>query len=220
MSKEGIVFFLSFIFCFPSFGISCINLKTKSSKAKIIYLHGMDSIVTSAQELSTRKKLQTLSHEIGLEIAFPRAVEKCPSDEKRICWMWNTEKIETVKIKTAKILKESQECFKSSAPLIWVGFSNGGNLVSQIFQACELKGIYITFGSSGGYISPGVLDLLECGHFKSFIGKNDKWNYDNSVKFYKNLQNLKGKVEINEFNGGHEIEYEGLKKTILELVSH
>lgn len=48
--------------------------------------------------------------------------------------MWGKENHkEAVEIKH-QILQESRVCLKDKNPIIWAGFSNGGNLASQIFQ--------------------------------------------------------------------------------------
>ena len=211
-------FFFSLTLSFSCFGISCINQDKKEIKARIIYLHGMDSLNLSSQELSIRNSLKKLSDELGVEVALPRAFENCPENKKQICWMWGAERKVAIKLKKERILKETQRCFKSSAPLFWLGFSNGGNLISQIFQECEEKGKYITFGASGGYIKSNLSRFGDCGSYKAVIGKDDKWNYSDAIKFYSSLKKKGGQIDIVEHQGGHEVSFEILEKIMKKYI--
>lgn len=194
--------------------MTCIKPSQKTLVAQVIYLHGMDTFSPSNQELQIRKSLENLSNELGISFATPRAFEKCPENKKQICWMWGAETKEAIKIKRNKILRETKSCFSESLPTIWLGFSNGGNLVSQIFQECVEKGDYITFGASGGYVKNSSGSLQNCGSYKALIGKNDKWNYSHAIKFYSNLKNKKAHVDVIELDGGHEVDSNILREIL------
>lgn len=181
----------------------CIQVANPS--LRMIYLHGMDVPSKSGQEKHIRKLLHKFSKKNNIEIALIRATMKCPNHEHQICWMWDREENEKVALKKKEILTASKKCFTSKKPLVWLGFSNGGNFVSQIFQECSEKGYFITFGSSGGYIKSERQDLSSCGLYLTAIGKKDKWNYSNSLKFHDRLKSAKGNVKIVEFDGSHEV---------------
>lgn len=212
------IFFLNFLGISSCFAVTCIKPSQKTVNTQVIYLHGMDTFSPSTQELEIRKTLEKLSNELGVSFAIPRAFEKCPENKNQRCWMWGAEKKEVVREKRNKIIEEAKSCFNNSPNFIWLGFSNGGNFVSQIFQECVNRGDYITFGASGGHIIDGPSSLKNCGKFKALIGKKDKWNYAHAIKFYSGLKNKKGHVEVTEFSGGHELNANLLKEIVKEYV--
>lgn len=222
ISRRSIaIFILGLIFLPFSESVSatsCISPTASEVKGRIIYLHGMDSISPSAQELGNRKILKKISKELSLSIAIPRAKDICPKHKNQICWMWGTEANDVVRKKKVAILKEIKDCTSEKSNDVWLGFSNGGNLVTQFLQECSSKEKYISFGASGGYVKSNLSNLSECGVYKAFIGKKDKWNYSHAIKYYNNLKDKKSKIDVIEFDGGHNLEYDLLKKAIKELL--
>jgi hypothetical protein len=72
--------------------ISCIG----SEKAPLgaVYLHGMDSVIPSDQEMQNRKILQDISEKYNIRIALPRASQTCAQSPNQICWGWGFDAIE------------------------------------------------------------------------------------------------------------------------------
>ncbi len=186
---------------------------TKNSIAQLIYLHGMDSPNKSEQEQEIRRVLKAISEEKQIDVFLPRATIKCPNNPDQVCWTWGSEDGQQIEKRKKQLLKDSKSCFKSTKPLLWLGFSNGGNHVLQFFQSCD-KGKYLTFGSSGGYLKKWSDNLSECGQLYSAIGKKDKWNYSTGLQFYNKLQNSKAHIQIVEFDGAHELK----KETLVDLL--
>jgi predicted esterase len=192
------------------FATDCFSHSTP--KYRMIYLHGMDEPGRSPQEKHIRKVLKEFSEENAVEVALPRAKMKCPNHESQICWMWDKEDRKAVIKKKNKIISDSKKCFSSNAPLVWLGFSNGGNLATQIFQSCEIKERIITFGVSGGYLKSWRKRLSQCGRYFAAMGKEDKWNRSHGLKFYRRLKELGAAIEVKEFAGSHEVKLPILKQ--------
>ena len=209
-------FLLAFYFSamFSCFAMTCIKPSHKVAVMQVIYLHGMDTSLPSAQELEIRKSLKNLSNELAVSFALPRAFEKGPESKSQFCWMWGAEKKEDIKLKRDKILKKAKSCFNKPLTSLWLGFSNGGNFVSQIFQECAEEGKYITFGASGGNVKDSKTSLKGCGQYKALIGKKDKWNYAHATKFYAKLKSRNGHIDVLEFNGGHEVNIDLLREVL------
>lgn len=194
---------------------SCFPLE--NAKARIIYLHGMDVKDQSPQERKNRSILKKLAQEKRLELFLPRSSKQCPESPNQICWMWNSEKAADIEKKKLLLIKKSKACFKSDAPLLWLGFSNGGNHLNQFFQSCS-GGTYITIGASGGYLKTWQQNLFKCGKLYTLIGEDDEWNYRPGLKFYQRLKSSKAQNEVIPFKGGHEIDALALESLISELL--
>lgn len=205
------VLFVLMLVSFNARATDC--LRVANPMARMIYLHGVDISDKSEQERQIRKDLEAISRKQKIEIYLPRSSMKCPNDVNQVCWMWGAEASEILTDKKEALLKDAKTCFQSNKPLLWLGFSNGGNRLHQFFQAC-LNDKYITIASSGGYINKPVSDLSKCGELYLAIGKKDIQNYKRAQEFFDKLKTSKAKVKFIDFDGGHEIRQDVLSSLL------
>ena len=128
------MFLLILLFLLPLSVSASDCILAEKPRARIIYLHGMDIPSKSSQEENIRVILKQVSREYSIEIFLPRSSMICPDHKKKICWMWNSENAEVIEKNKMMLIGKSKKCFKSNAPLIWLGFSNGANYLTQFFQ--------------------------------------------------------------------------------------
>jgi hypothetical protein len=190
----------------------CIG--SESAKYGAIYFHGMDSVLPSDQEQSNRKMLKTLSDQFSVRIAFPRSALECPNSKNQICWGWKFDRPETSSA-LKSIEKVSENCKLPNTKFL-IGFSNGAYLLNKLFRQCDTKAEQIII-SQGANIYSGQLEsdpssLAGCGKLIFISGINDKYNYDPKNNYTKQLKSKNANVQHFEFNGGHEMNLEALKK--------
>ena len=107
-----ILFFSPFV-VLASNDTICLGPKKASHFA--IYLHGMDSVVPSIQELQNRETLEKIANKLNLRIAIPRATNRCLQQPNLLCWGWD----ENTSLKTLNALKDiprsAEQCFSNKS---------------------------------------------------------------------------------------------------------
>ncbi len=181
-----------------------------------IYLHGTDSIDPSVQEKKNREILQSVSRQFNIKIALPRAKELCDQSKDQICWGWKFEQNEIKELQN--VIESSTKICKLPSKKILIGFSNGAYALNKLFSQCYLKGdqIIISQGANllRGPIEYNTPNLSNCGRLIFISGKNDKYNYDASNSYAKKLIEKSARVDVIEFEGGHEMNLESLSSAI------
>ncbi len=207
---------VSLLICLPVFTLAddCINVP--APKARIIYLHGMNLKEHTVNEKKRRVLFNKISKEKSIEIFLPRSKMQCPKHKTMLCWMWGRGASDKINNKWDQILERSKNCFKSQSKLLYLGFSNGGNYLNQVFQSCA-GGNFISVGASGGSLDKAPRDLSNCGSYFSVIGKSDKAVYARGKGFFSQLKKLNANAKLLEFNGGHELPEQVLIELLKEL---
>lgn len=188
----------------------------------VIYLHGMDSVVPSKQELQNRTILNNLANILNIRFAIPRAKEKCPTQPEAICWGWKFDQTELSTI-LPKIIESRSKCFSTEKPFAMLGFSNGGYLLMRWFSksfplsGVSLPTLIIASGSGKGYVSSSINNLSSIPKLILVIGKQDKFNFDPSELLFKNFQKLNAPVQLIEFDGGHELNQDALEVALKSI---
>lgn len=194
--------------------ISCIG--GDNSDYGAIYLHGTDSIEPSVQEKKNREILESVSRRFNIRIALPRAKELCDQSKDQVCWGWTFDQNEIKKLLNA--IESSAKVCKLPSNKILIGFSNGAYALNKLFRTCYLKEDQ-TIISQGANLLRGPLEyntpnLSSCGRLIFISGKNDRYNYDTSNSYSKKLIEKSARVELIEFEGGHEMTLESLSNAI------
>lgn len=178
----------------------------------IVYLHGMDTVLPSKQELENRKVLARLSESLKIRFAIPRAKTTCPTNPSQLCWTWSAKtaaELDSVKV---AIKSSANNCFPSKSYGV-LGFSNGGVALAALLRLCERVDFKsaITVGAAGGWFSSDPQDLVSCGpKLVSMIGTDDQANQKSVRDFVAHLLSLKAPVKLVEYKGGHALVYDPL----------
>lgn len=198
--------------------VSCLG--SDKSNLGVIYLHGMDTATPSDQEKQNRNILQNISDKYNLRIAIPRSNKACSQNKDQICWGWNFNDIELSYVRN-EIEKSSSIC-KLPSKRILIGFSNGAYALNKLFRQCLTSNDQVII-SQGANIYNGSLeidpkDLSKCGHLIFISGLNDKYNFDPSLNYIKQLKSKNSNVDLITFDGGHEMNEEAVSKAIKEIL--
>jgi len=194
--------------------VVCIG--PKDASRFMVYLHGMDTISPSKQELENRKVLSRLAESLKIKFAIPRAKSKCPTNSAQLCWSWQA-KISTDLESTKNAISTSaNECFPSKGYEV-LGFSNGGAALTSMLRLCEKVEFKkaIAIGAAGGWFSSDPKDLRSCGpKLISMLGKEDGANQKPVRDLTAHLLSLHAPIELVEYVGGHALSYEPLYEVL------
>jgi len=185
--------------------ISCIGPDSADTFA--IYLHGMDSVAPSQQELENRRVLAEIAKLRNIRFALPRASMSCPMQTDAICWGWKFDEIELNGI-LPKIFEARSACFQKEKPFWILGFSNGGYLLTRWYSLGMNPSMQpsptsiVASGSAKGH-APTNIDLSENPELILIVGKQDRFNFDPSEELFHQLKKLKAPIKLIEFQGGH-----------------
>lgn len=189
--------------------VNCIG--DKNAKNALIYLHGMDSIAPSRQEVSNSKQLELLAKQLDLVIALPRAKNKCPDNEQMLCWGWAFKQVELEEI-LPSILDSREACFLKDKPFGMMGFSNGGYLITQWYRRAlipvqnQIPYFFVATGSDKGFVPSSTSSLKINPPLTLIIGDADFYNRDDHADFYNQLLVYGAPVKRIEFQGGHKLD--------------
>ncbi len=206
--------FLSFILIFSAHSslasTECIG--EKNAKKLMVYLHGMDSISPSRQELDNRIVLEKLAKSLDMRFAIPRATKACPTNDKQICWTWTARTAEDLEPVKKAISSAAHDCFSSKTYSV-LGFSNGGTAVASLLRLCQdvdFK-LGIVVGAAGAWFSSDPSSLQNCQpEIISMIGSQDSANHKPARDFIAHLVSLKAKATVVEYQGDHSLSYQAL----------
>ena len=197
--------------------VSCIG--PESAEIFVIYLHGMDSVQPSAQELANRSLLEQMAKTRNIRFALPRAQSKCPNEPDSICWGWKFDQAELEAV-LPPILQARAQCFSKKKPFKIVGFSNGGYLLARWYSQAmrpsfpERPISLIASGSSKGDSSAAMSDLSANPSLTLIVGKQDQFNFDPAESLFHRLKDLSAPVTLIEFDGGHVLDEQSLLKAL------
>lgn len=191
-------------------------LGPQNASVGFVYLHGMDAVSPSQQELLNREKLERLSKKLGIRVAIPRANTVCPSNSKMLCWGWGFSSAELNSIKI-QVLNAAQSC-QLPEKFNLIGFSNGAYATNLLYKDCLLAGDSKIISIGASLLNPGSKftdgELAKCGNLKILIGNKDQYNYDPNKALFNAIKSKNGNVEWIEFEGSHEISEDALLQVL------
>lgn len=202
---------ISFIASSSFSATDCIGPIT--AKKFVVYLHGMDTVSPSIQELENRSVLQNLAKNLSIQFALPRATDKCPTNSNQLCWTWAAKTSKEIEPFNEAIKAAALECFPKKDYTV-LGFSNGGVAVTTLLRLCEKVDFKssIVVGAAGGWLSSDPKNLNDCGpKVISLLGSEDKANQKPVRDYVAHLISLKAPVSLVEYEGGHALIYESLR---------
>lgn len=188
------------------------------AKQQVIYLHGMDTPSLSPLEIRNRKILTELAGEMNLRIALPRSPLPCPTKPGSVCWGWDFGTQELANA-LAIIAHARRKCFPERAPTTLIGFSNGGYLLTHWYRKGLLPApdslplSLVAFGSELGALPPRS-NLRGLPRLTLAIGNRDEFNRDSKHHFFQELKSAGARVDLIEFDGGHALDKETLRKIL------
>jgi hypothetical protein len=203
--------FLVAIFGFSNSAFSgeVLCLGPKDARESLIYLHGMDPVAPSSQELATRADLERLGHELGLRVAVPRSQTLCPKDKTLLCWPQTSR--DTLSLTWEKILSDSALCFtRTPSDPILLGFSNGAYFATQLWQECLPSGPRRVLAIGSGETRREKAPAASCGRLTLLVGRRDQV-LPSARAFHKRLLARKSKIDFIEFDGGHQVDPSSIK---------
>ena len=196
----------------------CIGSKT--AKAGMVFLHGMDSPEFGPQERKTREHFAKMAKELDIAFALPRSPMKCPTKPHLVCWGWSFHELDSVDNALAASEKAKQTCFPEAKSTGIMGYSNGGYVVNYILKYCKKNSfdwaISIGAGSTWKDSDP-VTDMSSCGKFVFLIGTKDVYNYSIVQSMKPWLTKRKVNFTVPEYDDGHTVPYKELLEEIKKL---
>ena len=191
--------------------LECAGHRTASHA--IIYLHGVDPPRPTVQEQGNRQLLTKLAKSEGIALAMPRATTACMQKafKGKLCWPRSTD--EVLQKEFQRILATTAKCYKPSATLGMIGFSNGGYFINKLISDCTPGQVrwFLSIGSAGA--SRSIRTGSACGHLQLLIGRYDM-THNEARRYAQELQRLGRSVEFTDFDGGHIIPEQATRDAI------
>jgi len=203
--------------------VSCIG--PENAPHSLIYLHGMDSLQPSNQELRNRAILTDIANALNIRIALPRAFMACPTQTNSICWGWSFNQNELQSV-LPLILQARTKCFSGVNDFGMIGFSNGGYLITQWYRNEMIPkmertpSFLIASGSDTGVVPKTIQSLAMSPPLTLIIGNQDQYNRDPTSSFFNQLKALNAKVSRIEFDGGHQLDLTSSRAVLRSYLNH
>ncbi|MBX3193461.1 MAG: hypothetical protein KF819_41150 [Labilithrix sp.] len=197
---------------------SCIG--PAHATAYAVYLHGMDGVSPSGQEMQNRAILASMASKLSMRVALPRATARCPNQPSSICWGWTFDEREVHEGATT-IDAAARSCFGEKAFAL-IGFSNGGYLLTKMLRSCVLPSTLprvTQLVTSGSTMMKEPLErepssLAGCGKLTMLIGDKDEFNFDPTGTLLHGLQRKGADVREVRFEGTHLLSEEPLMRVL------
>ncbi len=190
-----------------------------------VYLHGVDEVSISDQEIHNRQSLDAIAKSLSLRIALPRASMPCPNQPASLCWGWAFDAHELDGAADA-VTRAAGACFGRAKPFGLIGFSNGGYLLTKLLRTCTLHAKLpdaawvLTVGSTmlQGPLESQPDDLSACGRLVMVSGTRDTYNFDPADHLLHALRDKRADVRGVRFDGPHGVPEEPTRTVIAELL--
>jgi predicted esterase len=185
-----------------------------------IYLHGMDGQTPSDQEIGNREVLASIAERLSMRIALPRSTRACPTQKGSICWGWSFDDTELDEA-TSTLRAAAATCF-GDKPVVLVGFSNGGYLLTRLVSTCTLgrrmpratRVVTVGSGNLSAPLGPQPTSLADCGELTMLVGERDQYNFDPKGNLLKELHAKNANAREVRFDGGHLLVTEPLERVL------
>jgi pimeloyl-ACP methyl ester carboxylesterase len=176
-------------------------LGPEGASRHVVYLHGLDSMAPSWQELDNRRALAEIP---DAAIAIPRA----PGCGAGRCWPDAEEgAAETI----AAIRGAARACFGDHASYGVVGFSRGGFALARLATCNSAGARWAIVASAFGYIDEQR--LRDCP-VAVVIGRHDRYHHDGAVGYAQRRRAAELPTSLIEFDGGHRLDADSLRSAI------
>ena len=175
----------------------------------LVYLHGIDTIKPSAQELTAREDLKKLANKMGFRLAIVRSPWECSSRKGQLCWPYRAP--EELQKTLTYVQQSAAKCLPDSQPQVLYGFSNAGYFAGQIVARCVAHPFHriVMTGAAGDPPAKGK-KLTTCGRLDVMMGKGDM-TLKKARNFYQTLRRADAKVTLTVFPGGHRVDAPALE---------
>lgn len=179
----------------------CVSA-TSEGQSLVVYLHGLDPIPTSAQELGNRELLKELAKSKNFNLAILQSGEICKNQQR--CWPHGTQDL----LDTLVTQLISVNCGRKPQRKVLLGFSNGGYVAAKLAAQC--------FEGFGRYISVGVgkigSSIKDCSALTVIMGRRDL-QYTTAKKFFVPSTKTP-RLRWLEHGGGHVLEKNSLSEEL------
>lgn len=176
-------------------------LGPKGAGRHVVYLHGLDSMAPSWQELDNRRALAEIP---DLAIAIPRA----PACGTGRCWPDSDEgATDTI----AAIRGAAKACFGDHASYGVVGFSRGGFALARLATCNTFGARWAIIASAFGYTDDNR--LRDCP-VAVVVGRHDRYQHDGAVGYAQRRRAAELPTWLFEFDGGHRVDAISLRSAI------
>lgn len=194
-----------------SYGQEVFCVGAKRFNRTIIFLHGIDSPLKSDYFANHLRQWDKLGRQMNTRIALPRSDMLCQSPRWKghYCWNWKANK-KALKSVVERIESLSERCFSGRKPsdTLWLGHSNGGYLVSRLWEQCLLPTTKALAIGSAGSPGPDFASTINsnCGLLNLWVGKNDITRRK-TKQYYRSINKAKAAVKFSVYNGYHDVPF-------------
>jgi hypothetical protein len=176
-------------------------LGSERASRQVVYLHGLDTMAPSWQELDHRRALATLP---DTAIALPRA----PACGAGRCW---PDGDDGAAVTIAAIREAARACFGERGSYGVVGFSRGGFALARLAscQAADARWAIVAsaFGHAG---EPGLRDCPVA----VVVGRRDRHHHDGAIGYARSREGAGWPTRLIEHAGGHRLDAASLSSAI------
>ncbi len=182
----------------------------------LIYLHGIDSVLPSDQELTNRAIISSVTAPLNIHVNYLRSQWTCEKQEG-LCWPLSG-KNRSLAVKALRDkAKELRELgYKQVGAL---GFSRGGFFLSSAFFRAELAYLDFIVVSGAGLDSVPIKlpSISSKPEITVLLGLKDQYHFEATGRLINLLEQRHIKYNFNQHALGHMLEEETLR---IALFSH
>lgn len=167
-----------------------------SAPLRMVYLHGLDTYGPSWKEVENRETLRALAHAVNARIALPRTRGFWPQGHP------------AARATARSVIADAAgRCFDGGAEYGLLGFSNGANLVNELFIHCdEWPAPWMISIGGEGSARNATAAHRRCGRLIVIAGRHEP-TYRIAANFASRLAKLGADVRLIEHSGAHEIPF-------------
>ena len=187
--------------------LPCTCIGRRDAAVNIVYLHGLDTVAPSWQEIQNREKLRAIAQILDARIALPRGPGR---------WPQRSDIAKSVDL----IEQASRACFRSSRLMV-VGFSDGANVVNQLYVSCrpDIASTYVSAGSSEVAFRRDAQSLARCGQLVLIAGRHEP-GFETTRIFATQLAKRGYRVQFVAHSGPHELPFSETLMALRQGISH
>lgn len=186
---------------------SFVTLGSLDAPQAWIYLCGLTNHF-NPQQMNEFKTLDTLGKEFNIKIVAIKPHHRCSQLHNLLCWPQDNKD---------EALNTYQEIINIVHPQEingYIGFSNGGCFLIELFQYISFNKPIIVIGATGNISNAqGPHNTVHL-----IIGKQDQWHYKYAINLYKQSKHTNLTINLIEYDGGHEIPINILKNVLQDLL--
>jgi hypothetical protein len=187
-------------------------LGSSTARRNIVYLHGLDSVGPSWQELTNRRTLASLP---DVRVAIPRA----PLCDGGRCW--DPSRTDTT---IAAIRSAAEVCFGRGAgtnvgpPFGVLGFSRGGFALAALASCADAGASWAIVAGAFGITAVDRIGLRDCPVAVA-IGRRDRYHHAGAIEYASARAAAKLAGGLVEHDGGHRLDAASLARALDEVAA-